>query len=610
MNNVMKGLKPSFTVNGNFVTFGTYDYKFNRTKICINKIVPNKDVNSKLTQHYENNTRVTYLECLQEKINQCPNIDQLYHRTQTLNIIDYTSIIDRYLENLEFTMKETNDVVLKSKLEAEIRILKLFKLLFLNNVTNRNYTKSLRVEVKLMRKAKLTEWLVQNSEDFFRSQLNKGHDPLVSLVSGRHENVLQLCTNPVEYPMNIMASLASITRSKEHLRNSIKIWKEESRLFQQFDKDIQKIYEIMSSSELDVYDGYILNFANWKTLLISLMVNTLKYRTYIPEVVQAYETIVNNSNHPLPLTTKRDKTDLGYLLIKYLAQIETNTPTADIVKLIEDTGSLSPQFVTHHVQYIIASILLNTLTEAYYFNIDDSLLDVRPEIDFEALKRLHFRLLVKNVEEFLLSDDWKHAIQLIDNSTIPMRLRNLMIKDIYSRYARVADSDPTYLQIESYTVHEAYAEFKLNSFDYEMAFGHFILAKQYSRAFDVLVFHMIYPEIILDNVGNKLHHELKALSEVGHSIPRWITHGKLILDYLFFKERFDVLIDEISFEDLEGILRSVERLTGELGYERRTYSVRNVMLKQLRKLYNRYAEIKSSNDVKNVLILDSLLRYS
>jgi hypothetical protein len=603
MNNVMKGMRPCFTASGQFVTLSSYNFKENKSFLKINKIEPNKHLGQG-KEFYMGCTKVAYLECLQERINYY-NSEQRYAPNQLFNINDYTLIIQTYMNNLESSKGMTDNTKVKESLENEIQVLKLFKLLFLNNVQGKNYTNSLRVEVKLLRKARLVEWLVKNSEGFYQSKLNNTNDVLLSLISGRHDVVMRICTERSDYPKNILSGLASITRNKANLRENIETWKI-SGLYDAFSREVRKVYEIMSSPDIDVYSNEILSLMNWKTLLVSLMMNTLPYRSYIPEAIQQYETILGRFSLPAPRRDSRNF-DLCYLLIKYLAVIETNSPSQDIANLLEDTNFLTDGFVSHHIQYIIVSILLNTIHEAYYYNAQEEKIALDLDNVLEHLQKVHFRLLIKSIEEFLLYDDWKHALQLVSNSSISQRVKNNICKDILMKFAHVAEGDSMFLEIKDKTVHEAYAQYMQYKFDSEKAYLHYYKADNYIMAFETFLYYVVYPAIISENTGRDIHDQLKYFSQYGEKILKWKSHGAVILDYLFYIERINSVIDELDFERIEAMIRKVEQLTGELG-GKNIHRVRNIILKNLRMIYNWLAATKSSNDVDFIFyFLGSLL---
>jgi hypothetical protein len=606
MNNRMRGLRPCFTANGSFVTFGHYNFKENKTYLKVNKIEPNKHLGSN-AKFYNNNTKVSYLECLQEIVDKYSETNKnLYYPTQPLNINDYTQIILKYISNIEAAKETTDSTQLMDQFAKEIEILNLFKLLFLNNVPNRNYISSLRVDVKLLRKAKLTEWLVKSSEEYFNKNINKQTNKLLfNILSGRHDVAMKLCAEPNENPNNIIASLTSVLKNKSNLRENLKYWKQ-SGIYDSFPKPIQRVYEVLSSDNIDVYDNEALSFVNWKTLLISLITNTLSYRSFIADVIFSYEAIFSKFNKPAPKRNDKDF-DLSYLLIKLLSSIETNNEADDIVKLLEDTNCLFDHFTNHHIQYTMVSILLNILNEAYYYNTEDGKQYINLEGVIKSLQKVHFRLLIKNVEEFLINDDWKHAVQLIKNATVSYRIRNNMIRDIFQRYSWVAESDETYLNINNNLIREAYAEFLTYRFNYQECYRYYILSEKFPLAFDTFIYHILYIAIINDNVGSNLKRELTDLSNRGSKIPKWNSHGQILLDYFFYTERD---ITTIDFDILEGLIRSVEKLTGDVGAIKITTKVKNILLRNLRKIYNKLAERKSTDDVKFKFNIDSLLYYA
>ena len=184
--------------------------------------VNNSQIKNELVEFYHTNTSFSYINTLNKKIeekillnNASRNVDMINSSDMNINgtgkklesseqanpsfnveylcVNDYTFILNDYINKLILsreqiktfhldTQKETKKAIenLNEKLEKEISALKLFKNLFLNSYLNNNSKKetlqaeveSFREEVKRMRKRRLLDWLVDDTEKVIKNILN------------------------------------------------------------------------------------------------------------------------------------------------------------------------------------------------------------------------------------------------------------------------------------------------------------------------------------------------------------------------------------------------------------------------------------------------------
>jgi hypothetical protein len=566
--------RASFTRDGKLVTLGKYNPENNSYKLNIFKINP-----------FNSNTLPNYISAVTEKLKEMKNIQNDYD-IDKLYVTDYADIIKNYIIRLEESLSNTSNEEAIRRLRREIETLKLFKILFLDYKGN-----ALDERIKIMKKNNLIKWFIESSEERFTKELPK-YDRIkqifYSMINGRVNNAIKLCGND----LNILPLLISQPHNKSSqklLNESVTKWKN-SNIWNNFPIEQKYIYEILSSSSLPVYQlPNILNYLNWKSLFICLSNYTLNYKSHISDITRAYETISKkNNNNVSPLF--ENYTDINYLLIKLVSLIESSNSTNEVLSMLSNSASLFSGFSSHHIQYIIITTLTNILHEVYNRN-GPMEINIHPTIKY--LNRLHFNLLIKCVEELLLNNNWKDAISLVEYSSISERVKDYIRRDIIFRYPDMADD--TFTQYDY--AYESLATYSYNMFDVEKAVEYFIKSGNYNRAFDIFLFYILYYKIIQNNVCNSMIEQLSKFSTRVREIYRWETHGKVLQAYFFYMEREEEYLRNCNIKDIEVLIKEIENMTGELGYRSITLLCKNIMIDNIRIIYNKICNLKNTSDV-------------
>lgn len=578
--------KPSFTRDGKLVTLGKYNPETNSYKLNICKINPLNKFSKKDAEFYSTNTLPNYLNTISQKL------DEMHqNKINLLSIIDHNEIIKNYIIRLEESITHTTNNEIIRRLRREIETLKLFSILFLNPGS------PLAERVRIIKKNNLIKWLIQSTEDEFNKELHKYdriEQILFSMINGRINTSIKLCGND----LNILPLLISQPHNKSSqtlLKESITKWKN-SGIWERFPEVQKFIYELLSNNTHSVYSdnsSNIIKYFNWKSIFICLSNYTLNYNSNIIELLNAYEIIQKNTKK-VP-AENNNHSDINYLLIRLINSIEKSGLGSADLEMISNSESLFSKFSSHHVQYIIISTLLNIINEAY----NQSPIEVNVYPIIAKLKKLHFSLVIKCVEELLLNNDWRSAIELVNYSSISIRVKDYIVKDIIFRYPDAFSTDQTFVDYPF--AFESLGHHALNNFEIDQAILFYERAGNFSKAFDIFLFYKLYHAIIQNNFTNEMAKKLSEYQAKMRDISRWDSHGKIIQTYYFFLDREyeDEFLESLNcnIADIELLVKEIENMTEELGYTRINLLVKNIMIENIRKIYNKVCLLKSTNDV-------------
>lgn len=710
--------KPCFNFKGELITRGSFNNSTFTQNIVICKITPNKDLQTnelntknQFLDLYYKNTLVNYLGVLNQKISEKNKISQAadqsldldetkknetYYRHQTcLNVNDYTFIINDYINDLTRarehlkTVRNQNIKLFAENLddtfEKEVCVLKLFRVLFLNSYLDKNSrgkenkqaeVESSREETRRMRKRRLVEWLIENTETEFQKEYEKLSKQVKNekekayslilhcLINGRIRKAVEISNKNNLFTLSMIISQTNSefiqdSRTKMELKSklikeSIDNWKR-ANLYNAMPEELKNIYNLLSNNfykdnnrnefNIDSLKD-LLKTCDWKRILIVISCFTTSPSSKISQIYEQFEKIANlalsNNSYSNVLPETENKNTLPalkikniyYLLISLYSILEqtNNEGSKDLLdnclnKLCY-TFNLTSKFTDHHIHFIIINTLLNTLNESYYIM---GLRRNEPQIIncLMKLQSLNFKILVKNVEELLISENtfreiktsWKFAISLIKYSGIPKTMqKNLVDQMLYQQVENGKNDMGVYFNnkiFDERITKEALAIYNYSNFQFEEAYKNFKKAKNYEKAYEIFIFKILCPKLIQNDISNKITKKLKKLSgekklpshpeakdnlEDRALISYWEKYGSIFFEYLVLLDK-----EEIDAKSLLSTMDKVEALNinNEITNEKTITYCRNIMLMNLRKVYNKLCESKSNYDVNKFFILGS-----
>lgn len=399
--------KVCFNSRGELITPGKFNIENFRSKLNVNRIIPNKsllqinskkELNFEALEYYHKSTIINYLNILnknlKEKITLLENNDdmdisvspigksvlktnnKLDYQVSDLSLNDHTDILDEYimdLQNFKIQVKNTHKkdsqaAKLIEKLEKEIETLKLFKVLFLNCFKNRDANnnsfipqfKSQGEEVKRMRKKKLTDWLIESiscekkDENKLRpreapSQIDQTFGEILNqLLQGKIKRAVEICIKNGLLNLSMIISNSNPSIRSRLIKDSIKSWGNIG-LYESFPNNLRKIYNLLSGEEILRGDqgSEILTGCNWKQLFLSLSLHSMDQVKDISQILSEFEAVVNahksNKNLLPNINEKSNVNDINFTLIKLYRAIENNQ-TAKISELINTLMNTSNVF--------------------------------------------------------------------------------------------------------------------------------------------------------------------------------------------------------------------------------------------------------------------------
>jgi hypothetical protein len=242
--------------------------------------------------------------------------------------------------------------------------------------------------------------------------------------------------------------------------------------------------------------------------------------------------------------------------------------------------------------------LLNTLKETYYRS---SVTDV-----INNLKKLHFKLLTKVVEETLIFEgsrkqsesNWKFAVSLIAYSNVSRRMQLLMINDILFKDVQIASSDIVYLSSKTFdvrTTREALALFHFSNFRIKEALENFKISQNLEKINEIFIFYFFCNSLIQGNIANEIRDEFEDVRKISTNVYFWEKYGVVFWEYLHYLRRFEEgRIDRSYLEGVRNLIKKVEALNSNTSviYEKIVTYCRNIMLNKLRIIYNKIVPVE------------------
>lgn len=662
------GLKPCFNKRGELITLGKFNSATFRHDIKISKITPNIELTASddtCYNYYHKNTFHNYLKILNSHLEnillQSQGVSQK-ESIDSLGVNDYTMILNNYINELikhRDGLSNISNIMLKeiknkisSKMNKEISVLKLFKILFLNsysektNLNSNRQVESFREEVKRMRKKKLIDWLIENTEEQFLAGYNQiiKSDTSAStknttqyklifhcLTSGRIRKAVDLCNKNGLFNLAMLISQTNSEVRSAMVGESLANW-EKLRLDRAIPEDLRNIYEILAVKEADSQTSLkkVLKDLDWERALLYNLIYSAGLNVGISSVLQGFK----HSSRAAQYNHLRNIGDIRFILISLYSAIEaggenSQTHIEELLINLMDPVNLQDSMGDSHIQYIIITILLNTLKETYNYNsIVNSLVHVRTEelgnysfiFNFKLLKQLHFKLLLKVVEELLITQTqtsdsishWKLAVSLIRNSNTPRSLQRHMINDILYKFTDITKSDSSFYDLTIFdpkVTNNAAGFYYYNQFKFNDAYNSFKFAHNFEKANEIFIFHKLALRMIDNNVTNDIIEELNYLAAnclVSGKIfeSNWEKYGVIFHEYLnlverFAQEDFEPGVKEMSL--ITGLMKKVEAMNANVGDSNRLVVnyCRNIMLGNLRKMYNQ----KLNNKNRDVSVL-------
>jgi hypothetical protein len=691
--------KVCFNHRGEFLTRGKFNENNFHYSLKVQKIVPNKNLetkgkNTQLIHYWMKNTIYAYQNRLSEKIENLKKInsnmgnsispiqvtnnlnDSVLFRTnkksefyeekgnkqlditiEKLTVTDFTSIINDFIEdlnsnrdyvlNLSIPEDESKKKLLKENFEKEISVLKLFKSLFLNCYMNRsnsslsnketniNFSNSLRADVMKMRKKRLLDFLVENTESDYQRIMNHNinssgdaiyQNILTCLVHGRLLKATEIANSQGLINLSMLISQSNSKIKAKLVSESIDAWKR-NKIHQVMPKTLVLIYDLIAGRE----NPSILDYCDWRSLIISESIFTSPLSATLSSIEKKNQIIINGNSNiqrlTLPITSSYNNSikanNIFYLLTCLYSSFEQLNQSKEnkiLLQEISNTLTISSSFTDHHIQYIIISILLNTLKESFDFSaFKDGMISQEKKFDTQVvdmgfLKKLHGHLLIKNVEEILISGEvssWKYAINLIKNSNISDTHKKLLINDIINKNVESASKDKAYFTIFD-TTKSAYAFYNLYQFKFREAYENFKQSKNFEKATEIFIFYFLCQSLLNNNSSsNNIKEELFILSRESRNVYYWEKYGVIFQDYInisdYFKEseKSEWKCEESKMNELERLIKKVEVLNmkSDVIYSQILTLCRNYMLTNLRKDFNsKYILNISKPDVRIKLI--------
>jgi len=408
--------------------------------------------------------------------------------------------------------------------------------------------------------------------------------------------------------------------NKEYVRNSIKHLYEEN-LNKKISKPMLKILNLLKGENIENN----LNVFDWQRVLISHYIYLSGSDTEMNEIfVNTENFIMNNYKNftnlfPLPKTNygkgcqillERNKNDFdAHRIVQSLSSFDYNlikfysTFEYECLNFLTRTSTHSDDLIDHHIQYIIITILLNTLSENYKSNVDS----------FIILKlKLHQQKLFHIVlEEMLCYGNWDLAVRLINTHSLPDNIRNGLYKSIVGRelYNFEKESElgnfksKLKILVDKYNIDifnqiietiGFYFEYKNM---YKEALDNYFESGSYQKAHEVLCNKLLPMSIINRNINNNLKQKLNTLSKNSVNINNWVNVGNIFLLYFKYNEaNYNKGSKErIQIEQLEDLLKKISALPEK---DPIMISCKNVMLLDIREKVNKCLENDSNEEVK------------
>jgi hypothetical protein len=675
--------KGEFITRGQFDE-NNFHYSLKVQKIIPNKNLETKGKSNQLIHYWMKNTIYAYQNRLSEKIENLKKIansnmgnsispiqpstninDSVLFRTnkksefyeekgnkqiditiEKLTVTDFTSIINDliedlstnkdYINNLSLPADESKKKILKENFEKEISVLKLFKCLFLNCYMNRtnsslsnketniNFSNSLRADVMRMRKKRLLDWLVDNTESDYQKNMNQNisadsiyHKILTCLVHGRLLKATEIANSQGLVNLSMLISQSNSKTKARLVSESIAAWKR-NKIHEVMPKTLSLIYDLIAGLD----NPSIVDYCDWRSLIISESIFSSPLSAPLSSIENKIQMKIKNNTNiqklTLPIINSYDNklraNNIFYLLTSLYSSMEQLNKSKENKILLQEicnTLSFSSSFTDHHLQYILISILLNTIKESFDFsnsikNVQEKIFE-KPVIDIGYLQKLHGNLLIKNIEEILLSGEvssWKYAINFIKYSNISEIYKKLLISDIVHKNVEAASKDKVYFTIFDPT-RSAYALFNLYQFKFREAYENFKYAKNYETATEIFIFYFLCQSILNDNSSsNNIKEELDILSKDSHNVYYWGKYGLIFQDYIYLLNQFKESsnFEEISFNESERLIKKVEKMNikSDVTYSQILTLCRNYMLINLRKIFN--SKFRSNVSNPNVSI--------
>ena len=278
----------------------------------------------------------------------------------------------------------------------------------------------------------------------------------------------------------------------------------------------------------------------------------------------------------------------------------------ECLKYLTRTSVLSDDYIDHHIQYIVITILQNTISETYKVN------ECVSEKIIYNLKKYQNNLFHKVLEELICYGLWDYAVKFILVSTMPDKIKKYLIKNIVGREMQNFDDEGEdtnfsskikeienneFLDIKNDIVESQGFYFYYKS-KYEKALDKYLLCGNYYKAHELLCFKILPVKILIRNINNSDRTTLSELNMNSTQISNWMSIGYIF--YLYIKYMDHVVNpskhqkDRIIIEQQEDLLKRIYSLPEQ---DILMKSCKNVMLSEMRQKINRYLDIESNHEV-------------
>lgn len=368
-----------------------------------------------------------------------------------------------------------------------------------------------------------------------------------------------------------------------------------------------------------------LNYYDWERVLISQILYLSSLETDMTEIFYKTEDFIMknfltfNNLYPFPKTYYGNSCQIAlqkngknhevlknvqslisydYNLVKFYSTFDSNC-----LGYLTRTSTYSDDLIDHHLQYVIITILLNTISETYNSSIDG--------IVIEKLKTHQLKLFHIVLEELLSYGLWEIAVRFINIHSLPERIGNGLIKLIVGRELYGFEKEDEYVNFMSRLtiLNDKYNTDILNQISdskgyyfeyrnmYKEAMENYLESGCYQKAHNVLCNRLLPMSIINRNNNNYLKQKLITLSKHSININNWISVGNIFLLYFKYNEANynKGSKEKIQIEQLEDLLKKISALPEN---DVVMISCKNVMLLDIREKVNKCLENDSNEEVR------------
>jgi hypothetical protein len=196
--------------------------------------------------------------------------------------------------------------------------------------------------------------------------------------------------------------------------------------------DIDNFYKLLNKFELS-FSPYLLSELNWRQFLLCVGLYTQNSTSRIDDIIEEYSSmniIFDNFNLPNLKSKINNQNNLNIQILQYYTFIN-NRKDININQINDlfNNKNIFSKFSDYHLHFIINFILIKNLEESYS----------HLKVHLEYLKKSHFFLLKKIVEDLLITGFISQAINLVILSNLNNSHKCKIIEEIIQRFTSIED---------------------------------------------------------------------------------------------------------------------------------------------------------------------------